>query len=264
MTKATFVLPTLEYPSYKDLTRLIGLSGFPMVTAWNVRLDDPEAVYIFCGPEGIPNLAGAKARCIFWQFEMLGDYAEQPNRHTAAEVWCSDPGWCARNGAKFVLMGSDYRLSFGARPALIDEYDLTMLAYMTPRRQAIRDALGDLRWPEHYPGHDTARRHNVLLSSRFMLAVHQHTPYLHPDVRCLAPIRLALAAAYHLPVICEAVADAGPYKDAVYVWADYEGIAGVARGFVEGKIQSGKDRAALSKLLCEEWTFKRCVEEALK
>lgn len=259
MKNPIFVLPTNEYPSYFDFTRLIGLSGFDMVTAWNVRLDDPSAVYIFVGPEGIPDCTNARARTIFWQLEYQGDYSDQPNKDTTGETWGSDPGWCERNGGKYILLGSDERLSFMADKQVL-QYDIVMLAYMTPRRQAIRDALGGYRWPQPYPGHNTATRHNILLSSNVMLHVHQHETEPH----CLAPIRLALAAAYGIPVICEDVDNRGPYGDAMYEWAAYDDIVNTVRSFLAEPVEVGRYLGALGDLLCKEWTFKRCVEEALR
>lgn len=262
MPDPVFVLPAKPYDSYMDFTRLIGLAGFKMITQEQARLDDPDAVYIFVGPEGIPDCRGAIARCIFWQLEYAGDYADQPNWRTCRELWGSDPGWCDRNfdyNIKYILLGSDERLSFTAEKRVL-EYDLVALAYLTPRRQAIRDALSGYRWPQPYPGHNTTVRHNILLSSAFMLHVHQHegTPY------CLAPIRLALAAAYHLPVVCEDVAARGPYDGAVYAWSAYEGIVGDVRGILAQPVEVGNYQDGLHDLLCKEWPFRRCVLEALK
>lgn len=259
MKPPVFVLPVRDYPSYLDLCRLISLAGFRIVIPPDVRLDDPDATYIFTGPEGIPDCTNARARTILWQFEYRGDYAEQPNRDTTGETWGSDPGWCERNGAKFVLLGSDGRLSFTAEKRAL-EYDLVMLAYLTGRRQAVRDALGGFRWPQPYPGHNTTTRHNILLSSGFMLHVHQHENAPH----CLAPIRMALAAAYHLPVICEDVEARGPYDTAVYAWSAYEGIVEATAAILREPHETGRYRDGLHDLLCKEWPFKRCVEEALK
>lgn len=257
--KPTFVFPPTEYPSYMDMVRLVAMSGYEMVAPPQVRLDDPTRAYIFTGPEGIPDCTGARAFTAFWQLEYQGDYADQPHRMTCRELWGSDPGWCKRNGAKYVLLGSNAGLSMAdeKRPRA---YDLTMLAYMTPRRQAIRERLGNLRWPENYPGHNSLRRHQILLSTELMLHVHQHDSAPH----VLAPLRLALAAAYRLPVICEDVADRGPYNGAVYQWAPYADIPLVVEGFLRQPCETGPYRAGLTDLLCHEMPFKKCVEEALQ
>lgn len=256
--KPTFVFPPTEYPSYMDLVRLVAMAGYEMVAPPQVHLDDPKRVYIFTGPEGIPDCTSAQAHTIFWQMEYEGDYADQPHRLTCDELWGSDPGWCARNGARYVLLGSNPGLSM-ADEKRISAYDVTMLAYMTPRRQAIRERLGHLRWPENYPGHNSLRRHQVLLSVELMLHVHQH----ESATPVLAPLRLALAAAYRLPVICEDVVDRGPYDGAITWWAAYADIPRTVEGFLREPVETGAYRGGLTDLLCYEMPFKKCVEEAL-
>lgn len=256
-----FVAPYTTYPSYTDFWKLVEQSGFETVFPSEINLGDGTKAYIFTGPEAIPDCSGARAKTIFWQLEYLGDYANQGNIGTVGQVWSSDPDHARRTGSKFVLMGSHKGLN--PKHEHIAEggytYDLTMLAYMTPRRQAIKDALDEYEWAPDYPGHGTDFRHDVLTGSRLMLNVNQF------DEPSLAPLRLALAAAYALPVLAEKVVDSGPYKKAV-IWTAYSRMAKKAiellgPGFVK---QRHDARMALYELLCEEHPFFDCVMEALK
>ena len=68
--------------------------------------------------------------------------------------------------------------------------------------QAIKDQLNDLHWPIDYPGHDTESRNVVLSNSRLMLHVHQHD-----NAPFVAPQRIAIAAAYHMPVVSAPISE---------------------------------------------------------
>src|SRR5690606_26302862 len=106
---------------------------------------------------------------------------------------------------KLVVMGSHPRLADAIRPLVTNskKYDVLMLAYMTERRQHIAQQMNDLSMPsEVYPGYGAARDEQ-LVNSKLFLHVHQRD-----DVRAIAPQRIALAAAYKLPLICESVPDA--------------------------------------------------------
>jgi len=251
-----FVRPRQDYPSYSDFWRLVDLDGFQACEQDEVRLTDYGATYIFTGPEGIPDCSHAHARCIFWQFEYAGQYTNQPNCQTCQEQWSSDPAHAARTGAQYVLCGSHPDLN--PEPSLISEktYDVLMLAYLVDRRRAIQAALDRYRWPSDYPGHDTQARHEQLTQSRLMLHVNQH------DIPALAPLRMALAAAYHLPVIAEAVQDAGPYRDAV-LWVRYEMLPTMTAMFLDGRLEADYLYDSLYNLLCVEHPFRNCVERAL-
>lgn len=251
-----FVRPRQDYPSYSDFWRLVELSGYRACDQNEVQLADSSKIYIFTGPEGIPDCSHARARTIFWQFEYAGKYVNQPNHQTCAEQWSSDPAHAARAGAQYVLCGSHPDLN-PAPGAVGDKvYDILMLAYLVDRRRAIQNALSRYRWPKDYPGHDTKARHEQLLQSRLMLVVHQH------DQPALAPLRLALAAAYRLPVIAEAVPDAGPYRDAV-LWAHYDMLPSMTEMVLDGRLEAEYLYDSLYTLLCVQNPFGWCVERAL-
>lgn len=251
-----FVAPRKDYPSYADFWKLADLSGFEKSYADEIDLSDGSKIYIFCGPDGIPDCSGAKARTVLWQLEYVGDYTQQPNIETVSEIWSSDPEHARSTDAKYVLLGSHPALNPTMDRAETPEYDLTMLAYLTPRRQAIKEKLDVYRWAPDYPGHEGNFRHDVLRSSRLMIHVHQH------DAPAMTPLRYALAAAYRLPVLSERVLDGKPYKKAI-TWATYDQIvskteAALAKGTLDGK---GEE---LYQLLCIQHPFGETVLGALK
>lgn len=252
-----FVAPRTSYPSYADLWKLVELAGFEMVHQDEIDLADGNRVYIFTGPDGIPDCSNANARTIFWQLEYVGDYTDQANIHTVGEIWSSDPEHASLTGAKFVLMGSHKGLNPTLDRADSYRYDLSMLAYMTPRRETIKDALSDYEWAPDYPGHGTAFRHDILRSTCLMLNVNQF------DAPALTPLRLALAAAYSLPVLAERVPNIKPYGKGV-IWATYGQLAAKAKKLLADDDARATAREALYELLCEEHPFFDCVMEALQ
>lgn len=249
-----FVAPRASYPSYSDFWRLVDLSGFEMSYADEIDLSDGDQTFIFCGPDGIPDCSHAKARTIFWQLEYVGNYTDQANHRTVGEIWSSDPEHAAAHNYCYVLMGSHPGLNPDLGRDAAPEYDLTMLAYLTARRQSIKEQLAELQWPPDYPGHDTPMRHHILKASKLMLHVHQH------DAPAATPLRYALAAAYRLPVVSERIVDGKPYGKAV-TWAAYEQLAGKVKAALAGDLSAKGD--ALYKLLCLDRPFYQCVMEAL-
>lgn len=253
-----FVFPDKDYPSYTDVRRLVELSGFTVV-----KQSDPAGFIdgqpiIYLSPEQPPKeLFTPYKSTIWWSLEYGGEY-EPDLSDWKGEVWASDPTWAAAHDAKFVVMGSHPDLKTPDIPGgYPNDYDVTMLAYMTPRRQTLKDKLSDLRWPgEIYPGHFTYQRHAQLRSAALMLHAHQRE-----DTSAIAPQRFALCAAYHLPLIHEAVSDEGAYVGAAR-FEPYENLAAATR---EELADPSNDRGeALYNWLCEELTFRKSVEGALK
>lgn len=241
-----FIFPRKEYPSYSDFKRLVSLSGFASCYPDEAR--DGLHILVSPTPEDVSHVKG---RVIAWQLEYAGDYTNNLDGFTG-EVWSSDKAWAESHGAKYVLMGSHAGLADGNSETGI-EYDVTMLGYMIPRRQAIKNALPDLRWPEDYPGNGE-KRHRVLMNTRLMLHVHQH------DTPANAPQRFALAAAYKMPVLTETLIDA---NDLPVMQADYPVLPDVVRSVLP-KDGSLKLAQSLHNYLCIEHPFRDCVMEALK
>jgi hypothetical protein len=246
-----FVFPEKVYPSYSDFRRLVELSGYRAVTFKQMDFFS-RAPYIVVSPEPLPQLSEFRASIIAWQLEYAGDYAHNYDGFTG-EVWASDKAWADAHGAKYVILGSHPGLSgefYHNGGAL--RYDVTMLGYMTPRRQVIKSQLSDLSWPADYPGHATPERDTILKNTRIMLNVHQHdnAPYI-------APQRIALAAAFHMYTISEFVPDFGALSDYLE-WSKYDDLPVMVR-------ESGGGLGdKLHQFLCVEQPFRKCVEEALK
>lgn len=258
-TVPTFVFSDTDYPSYADLRTLVSLSEFDAVTLSRADFSHPDDVYILVTPEQPPDLNAVPARVILWNFEYAGDYV--PKLETwKRELWASDPAWAQARDAQFVLCGSDSRLQMCSDVGMTDEdlvlgYDVTMLGYMTPRRVNVKRALPTLTWTPDYPG-TGIERDAVLKATRLMLNVCQH------DERYLTPLRLAVAAAYKLPVIHETVANTGPYADAVE-FCDYDAITDAALAFFKKKRKPALGER-LYKLLCEKYPFRASVLNALE
>lgn len=254
-----FIFSDKDYPSYSDIRRLVELSGFKSTTVKAIDAFSRNPL-IVVSPELIPDLNGLKARVICWQLEYAGDYIHNYDGFTG-EVWGSDKAWADEHGAKYVLMGShpdllSYR--YGGEFPPLPEWDVTMLGYMTPRRQAIKDSLSDLRWPIDYPGHDTSERSRILYYTKLMLHVHQHE-----DKRYLAPQRIAAAAAAHMALLCEVTweLESSDRANIPMLSVGTNQIGGGVRNFLVSPTDIGQ---RLHDYLCVEHPFRRCVEEALK
>jgi hypothetical protein len=89
-----------------------------------------------------------------------------------------------------------------------------------------------------------------------MLHVHQHD-----NAPFVAPQRIAIAAAHHMPVISETTPGAGDLG-AYLMTAPYDQIAETVRIALDLGASDSGDR--LYQFLCVERTFRTCVLEALK
>jgi hypothetical protein len=253
-----FVFPEKDYPSYSDIKRLVALSGFDSTTFKQIDVFSRRPL-IVVSPEPIPNLNGVMARVICWQLEYAGEYTGN-YAGFKGEIWASDKGWADANGAKYVLLGSYPDLALS--PRLKKGFaDVTMLGYMIPRRQAIKDALADLRWPVDYPGHEGNARDAILSTTDLMLHVHQHD-----NAAYVAPQRIAIAAAYRMAVVSETVIDAGDLTGLV-AYRDYTELPAAVRRCLadeESVRITAEAGEKLHQFLCIERPFRTCVEEALK
>jgi hypothetical protein len=259
-TDPVFVFPDAAYPSYTDVRRLVELSGFEAYRQSDTPFID-GGTYIHLSPEQPYRTDPAlrlPTRAIWWSLEYGGEY-EPDLSNWRGDVWASDPAWAKAHGAKFVLLGSHPDLK---PPELSDpsrgEFDYLMLAYQTQRRQVIQQQLADLRTPSNpYPGYGM-ERHHQLCASRLMLHVHQG------EWQAIAPQRIALAAAYKLPVVHEDVPNVGEYGKHV-AFASYNELQGFVRGETKETGVAARERwgADLHHFLCVENTFRACVERAL-
>ena len=256
-----FVRPENTYPSYNDFWKLVRLAGWSIIGAQDVHLENVADTYVFVTPEAYPDVRGAAARCVAWEFEYAGDYTHDVSAW-AGELWASDPVWAKEHNARFVLLGSDPPLVEPVAPQPDDAemtlgYDATMLGYMVGRRSAIKAALPDLRWTADY-AEDPITRHTMLTYTRLMLHVHQHD-----GAGYCAPLRIALAAAYKLPVISETVNAPGPYHKRVW-YADYADIPALVREKLHDPQALARRGATLYDWLCVKQPFAANVREALE
>jgi hypothetical protein len=254
-----FVFPDKDYPSYTDVRRLVELSGFEWIRASDMN-DLDEIDHIWLSPEQ-PYWLATGGRQIWWNLEYGGEYEPRKDGvwDVHGEVWACDPTWAQAHGAKLVVMGSHPGLN--PNPLLTLEgkmFDFLMLAYMTPRRVALRDQLRDLKHPvEIYPGYGALRAAH-LADSALMLHAHQRD-----DTPAIAPQRFALCAAYKLPLIHEAVPDEGEYGQYA-LFEEYTKLAEATRFDLDEPDILREVGVELHDWLCVEHTFRKSVEDALK
>jgi len=199
------------YQSYTDFWRLVDASEFEMRYIDEIDLADEDAIYIFTPMNGeiVPCLSKTRrAKVIWWHLERPGI---DPTTHSSLDtldglidaVWVSDR-WAAKLDSRFsyAFMASEKRI---AHPLATDHlhersYDVAMLAYVWGRRQHVVDELlgrGIKLAPNAWGKEEQDR---VLAETRLVLNVHQYE-----DSPMVAPIRFAVAAAYGIPIVTEAL-----------------------------------------------------------
>lgn len=249
-----FIFDDEPFPSYWTIRRLVELSGFEVRTFGEGAFPS-DAPMIICSPVPVPNKwLLEQPNTIAWQLEYAGDYTHNLDGFTG-QIWASDAKWAVEHNARYVLMGSHPDLAEN-RNGSDYGYDLTMLGYMTPRRQIIKDELKDYRWTPDYPGHDRKSVSKSLWATRLMLHVHQHD-----HAKYCAPQRFALAAAHRMSVMSEGMYDSALLSD-VIVEVPYEELDKAASKWLDNKGSSWG--AMFHEYLCVENSFRKCVEEALK
>lgn len=247
-----------EYASYIDFWKVCALSDFPVVYVDEI---DPQSdnTYIVTPLNGEwhEGWQAPRARIILWDLEWR---SAKPNIRGVSEVWASDEWYAAKIGSKYVPLGSHPGLCAGDPAKTEKKYDITMMAYMVYRRGIIEGKLKDegLRVAPSY-GAEDSRRHGILMQSRLVLHVHQYE-----DIHTISPTRWQTAAAYHLPILSEIV-DKPSIFEHVCLWAGYGKLPIMAKlatsGQYCGKLQELSGR--FHDKLCVEYTFRRCVENAL-
>jgi hypothetical protein len=274
-----FVRTRYEYKSYSDLWHLVELSGFKTVYVDQFDLEtDYVGILPTCNGELRPHITHRRsilkgpqwATLIHWNLERpdSGDYEVSKITPTGvanstSEIlqyvdyqWVSDRYWASLDPRLvYVPIGSHPELAQG--PPDAKEYDACALSYnnfrrdrvIGPLKQQVRMA-PDSAWGEE--------RDRILRRSRAMVYVHQ-TP-----MPIGAPLRMALAAAYKLPVIAERLADPYPYVPGHDILMfDYDVL-------VPSAVEALRDPARLEEIgrnlhrrLCMEEGFRKCVEEGV-
>lgn len=271
MTDITFVRTRHVYDSYGDMIRLVQLSDFPLIYSDEVDIGK-EGVYIFIVMNGdveehLKNeVNSGKARyahLILWNIERpsgsagsVGNYAKRHRQliydRLFDEVWCSDRRLAEETQLRFVVLGSDEALG---SPGNDKRYDLVHMSYEIPRRTNIykhwgADDIGPNCWPPE--------RDEVLRSSRFALNIHQD---IHPFQE---PLRLALFAAYGLPVISETIFDSYPWDSGMAIFSGYDSIVSRLRQALTEDYEPYKAMGLRAReRMTQTYQFGRCVREAV-
>lgn len=262
MPDIIFARPRTPYDSYQDFYRLVELSGFPLIYTDEIDAES-DHTYIYSPANGDTRggWPDAKARIIHYQLEWETHPNDQaPPDPGVAEKWTMDAWHARRIGARYVPIGS--------HPDLVNEplngpcetrYEVALMAYLSGRRQWLVAEL-ERKGLRLAPNGWGMERHQTLRHTKAMLHVHQHDAI--PGV---AALRLAVAAAYRLPVITETCEDYGIFGHSTLLMCDYGNLA----AFTENWTRRNETATlldyghALYQLLCTEQTFRRCIEAAV-
>lgn len=253
------------YDGYRDFFKLAELSGYPLCYINEVD-PDSDNTYIVTPLNGEWNhgwQGDVKADIVLWDLEWrIGESDFQWAENLLVippgvkRVWASDKWYAARINAEYVPLGSHVGL-VGDTPADGNGWDVAALSYRTGRRNHAFGAM------EHYdltiaPNAWNEERDALLKEAKAVVHIHQHE-----NVPTVAPLRFAIAAAWHKPLISEQVHDRGIFEDAV-LYADYSAIAEYTAVMVRRYPEYLRAKAdQLHELLCVKNSFKSFVEAAL-
>jgi hypothetical protein len=246
----------IGYDSYKDLWRLIELSGFPVRYVDEIdHLSDCTYIVPLINGEVGDRWTGATARIIHFNFE-LDPYPPTPG---ISETWHFDAWFANRYGVRYVPIGSHPDLAAGNG---LDSrnYDVAYLAYMIPRRSTIHYELerrGLWLTPTGAWGDE---RHTFLRNSKSYLHVHQRD-----DAPTIPALRMVVAAAYKLPVFMEDVPDRGMFGYSTFLSASYAALPDMVKKWLEPSNATMLTEYGLQlyDLLCTNYTFRQSIEAAL-
>ena len=268
MPSPVFARPRATLGPYTDFWRLVECAGYPLIYCDEM---DPvsDATYIVTPlhTENDQGWPGATAQIILWDLEwhLNGIPGLKPGHSDVwipgvARVWASDRWYAQQIGAEFVPLGSHVAFPRWPLNRSKVKYDVAMLAYMDPmRRRHMGRVLSEcgVRIAPNSWGED---RHRTLEQTAAMLHIHQHA-----GVYTMAPLRVAIAAAYHLPLIVETVRDMAPLDHTTALSSDYETMADFVEMWTRRNdpaiLQSYGDR--LFRFLCVQHDFGSYVEAAL-
>ena len=264
MSKVYFVKTYHVYESHSDLFTLAELSGYPVITFDQVDIDS-DNVYI------VAPLSGEwekrwdhpiKAEMVLFDLEWRlkeSDYAWQESDLVTPpfvkRVWAADKWYAEKIGAQYVPLGSHPGLA--SRATTNDAWDVASLAYRTGRRN---EAFGQMerRGLSISPNAWGDERSAILNASAVVCHVHQHD-----KVPTVAPLRYAIAAAWHKPLISEAVWEPGIFGDAV-LYAEFDYLAPYVDTMIHRYDWLLKQKAdELHDLLCVSNSFKSFIQAAL-
>lgn len=258
------------YDSYIDWVSLVQLSKFPLVYIDEIDLRE-EVTYILTPVNGEfrPHIDNQRdrernAHIVVWNLERpsndrgsVGEYARANrellyNRY-ADEIWVSDRRLAAECHFRFVVLGSDEGLG---SPGKEKSYQFCHMSYETNRRQTIyksfdKKIIGPNCWPP--------QRDEVLKRSKFAVNIHQDQ---HPFQE---PLRLALFAAYGLPVISESIYDAYPWNEDTMIFNPWDGMVPKIHQVLEDDYERWRQMGLKAReMMCHEFNFRKMVLQALE
>lgn len=254
-----FAKPRFYYESYTDFWSLVELSDFEW--CWIDQVDlKSNHTYIVSSVDFKRDRwhlswwqwKRKRARLVLWDLERPkprgGIEADRRllARQHFDEIWASDPQIAKDLGTRFVILGSDEKL--GQKPAWFKRYNFVPMAYVNGRRGAVLEKLKGIA-PNCW-GKD---RQKILSSSRFGLTIHQDNDLYYE------PLRLALFAAYELPVISETIYDPFPLDDCLLT-CDYDRMIDYCNFCAANYRQFRQFGKELKQRLCFDYRFKNTVE----
>ena len=266
MIPIIFVKTRYHYESYTDFWRLVELSGFPFVYVDEVDVKN-DAVYILSPHNGewdphIDNHRGERrAHLIHWNLERpggsggVGNYVrrcrELVYERYFDEIWISDRKLAEEAWQHFIVLGSHPDLG---EPCDDKQYDYCHMSYVTPRREHVYNRVNASVGPNCWP----PERHDVLRKSRFALNVHQDQyPFQEP-------LRLALFAAYGLPVLTENIRDSYPWGTEYCEYASFDDMSNRLRQMLGEDYGRWRDMGLRAReRMCNEFRFDKCVRESV-
>ncbi len=253
-----FVKTHHHYAPYDDWYHLAALSGFDTCMQDELDIENPDHTYIVnhfaaCGLNG--NDLPAKAQIILWQTEYI-----KPERYATEygpnirRFWHMDAWQAEQLNHEYIPIGSHRDLGYVGISGPY-KYDIALLAYASSRRQwYFQRLIEKFNIAPNCWGDERAR---VLKASRLMVHIHQHD-----NMAAIPGIRMALAAAYGLPVLCETPADMGIFNGSVY----FGGLSVMpmnAQIELDDPARLSDYGHRLNHLLCQQYSFKRVVEGAI-
>ncbi len=258
-----FVKSRFYYESFTDFWTLVELSNFE--TCWMDEIN-LRSTYIYIIPcvdfrRDKWHLSWWKkktkrARLITWDLERphprggLESTKRLLHKQNFDEVWSSDYQLSKDLDSKFVILGSDEKL--GKRPFLFKNYDFISLCHINGRRGRILEQLKNVAsngWGKY--------RQNRLRASKFGLTIHQDSD-LYTE-----PLRLALFAAYELPIISENCYDCFPLND-LMLNATYDNLVDFCSDCLSNYKKLRHLGKEIKQRLCYDYRFKNMVEYAAR
>lgn len=287
MAEIIFCKPVHHYDSYQDLWSLVELSGFPIISVSELDITK-EGVYITAPMNGdfkehfVGNLAHFEetgeitggelkrqkdsglprmAHIILWNLErpsgskILATYNsdcfEWFTHRFVDEIWVSDVQLAGETCLRYVTLGSDYGLGEVGEEK---SFDLTHMSVEIPRRVQIYKYFGESQIGQNFWGNE---RHEVLKKSRFALNIHQDNyPYCEP-------LRMALFAAYGLPIISETLSNTFPYDNDIVTFAYHDIVAGLKTALNDNYDQWKERGLRLRDKMCQDYQFGNMVRQAV-